>query len=66
MRRDVYHYIETYRICWVSKGTTTNVGLSMPLSIPTQPWADINMEFVLGLSHTRRDMDSIFIVMDQF
>ncbi|KAH9726539.1 Endonuclease [Citrus sinensis] len=66
MRREIYHYVETCRICQVSKGATTNAGLSMLLPIPTQPWADISMDFVLGLPCTERGMDLIFVVVDRF
>ena len=66
MRCDVYHYVETCHICQISKGTTTNAGLYILLLLPTQPWADISMYFVLGLPHTRRGMDSIFVVVDRF
>ena len=52
MRRDVYHYVETYHICQVSKVTATNVGLYMLLTIPTQPWTNISMVFVLEFPHS--------------
>ncbi|GKB20421.1 putative nucleotidyltransferase, ribonuclease H [Tanacetum coccineum] len=66
MRKEVDHYVKRCRICQVSKGTTTNAGLYMPLPIPLQPWVDINMDFVLGLPRTQMGNDSIFVVVDHF
>lgn len=54
MKCDFYHYVETCHIFQVSKGTVTNAGLFILLSTPTKPWVDINIDFVLGLSHTQR------------
>jgi hypothetical protein len=60
MRRVVTKFVERCRICQVSKGTTSNAGLYMPLPVPSQPWNDVCTDFVLGLPHIQRGMDFIF------
>ena len=52
--------------CQKAKSRLNPHGLYMPLSVPSIPWVDISMDFILGLPRTKRGRDCIFDVVDRF
>lgn len=66
LRRNVERFVERCITCQRSKGHASNAGLYLPLPIPTQPWTDISMDFIMGLPRTKKGFDSIFVVVDRF
>jgi hypothetical protein len=66
MRHDVECYVSRCTICNKAKSRLNPHGLYMPIPVPSVPWEDISMDFVLGLPKTKRERDSIFVVVDLF
>jgi len=66
MRRDVERHVLRCETCHKAKSRLNPHGLYTPLPIPSVPWEDISMDFVLGLPRTKRGRDSIFVVVDHF
>ena len=66
MRRDVEWYVARCTTCQKAKSRLNSHGLYMPLPVSSTPWANISMDFVLGLPRTKRGRDSIFVVVDRF
>ncbi|XP_021305467.1 uncharacterized protein LOC110431096 [Sorghum bicolor] len=66
MRRDVQRHVERCIICLKAKSRLNPHGLYTPLPIPTVPWEDISMDFILGLPRSQRGRDSIFVIVDRF
>ncbi|KAG7593973.1 Integrase catalytic core [Arabidopsis thaliana x Arabidopsis arenosa] len=66
MKRDVERICGRCTTCKQAKSKVQPNGLYTPLPIPTHPWTDISMDFVMGLPRTRTGKDSIFVVVDRF
>jgi hypothetical protein len=66
MRRDAERFVARCTTCQKVKSHLNLYGLYMPLPVPSAPWEDISMDFVLGLPRTRKGRDSVFMVVDRF
>jgi hypothetical protein len=60
----IKHYVSQCTTCNKVKSRLNPHGLYMPLPIPSVPWEDISMDFVLGLPRIKRGRD-IFLVVDR-
>lgn len=54
MKRDVERVCEKCITCRKTKSQVKPHGLYTPLPIPSEPWVDISMDFVLGLPRSRK------------
>src|SRR4051812_48835668 len=54
MRRDVERFVARCTTCQKAKSRLNPHGLYMPLLVPSVPWEDISMDFVLGLPRTKK------------
>ena len=66
MKNDVETICGKYITCRQTKSRVQPHGLYTPLPIPSEPWIDISMDFVLGLPRTKLGKDSIVVVVDRF
>ena len=65
-RRDVERICSSCITYRKAKSRVMPYGLYTPQPIPSAPWVDISIEFVLGFPRSKRGKDSIFIVVDRF
>eukprot|EP01018_Ginkgo_biloba_P036423 Gb_25288 [translate_table: standard] len=64
LKKQVARFVEQCRVC--QEGAIQNTGLYEPLPVPSEPWTDISMDFVVGLPNTQRGHNSVFVVVDKF
>ena len=63
MKKDVICICDRCITCRKAKSKVTPHGLYTPLPVPSKPWVDIPMDFVLGLPRTKRGRYFIFVVV---
>jgi len=66
IEKDVQDILRRCGTCQASKIHSLPHGLYTPLPIPSLPWVDVSMDFILDLPKTQRNKDSIFVVVDRF
>jgi hypothetical protein len=66
MKRDVERVCSRCVTCRQAKSRVSPHGLYTPSPVPSAPWVDISMDFVLGLPRSWKGRDSIFVVVDRF
>ncbi|KAL4387763.1 hypothetical protein GQ457_09G017540 [Hibiscus cannabinus] len=66
MRKTVAKICASCLTCKLAKSKVMPHGLYTPLPIPSSPWIDLSMDFILGLPRTKKGQDSIFVVVDRF
>jgi hypothetical protein len=66
MREDIAEYVARCDTCQRVKAEHQRpADLLQLLEIPTWKWDDINMDFVVGLPHTQRGHDAIWVIVDR-
>ena len=66
MKVDVERICANCVACKQAKSTSKPHGLYQALPVPSSPWTDISMDFILGLPRSQRGNDSIFVIVDRF
>jgi hypothetical protein len=65
MKRKIAKYVSECHTCQRDKADHLRLaGNLQPLSIPEWKWENIFMDFIVGLPHTSRGYNSIWVVVD--
>ena len=65
MGLDVKAFVKSCDVCQRVKGGQLKTGLLQNLPVPSQPWADISMDFIMGLPRTDTGHDAIYVFVDR-
>jgi hypothetical protein len=62
----VQRICDRYITCKQGKSKVMPYELYTPLIVPTKPWVDVSLDYILSLPSSRKARDSIFVVVDRF
>jgi hypothetical protein len=66
LKRDVAEYVALCDTCQRVKAEHQRpVGLLQPMQIPEWKWEEVGMDFIVGLPHTQKGYDSIWVIVDR-
>ena len=66
MKQDIVEYVAKCPNCQQVKAENLKlVGITQIIEVLTWKWEAINMDFMVGVSKTRRQSDSIWVIMDR-
>ena len=66
MKRDIADFVSKCPNCQHVKVEHQNPGgMTQEINIPTWKWDVINMDFITGLPRTRRQHESIWVIVDR-
>jgi hypothetical protein len=65
MKKEIAAYVAKCDNCCRVKAIHMRPELLQPLSIPGWKWEEISMDFIVGLPTTKKDCDSIWVIVDR-
>ncbi|WVZ71108.1 hypothetical protein U9M48_019729 [Paspalum notatum var. saurae] len=66
MKQEIAKYVSEYDVYQRVKADHLKpAGMLRPLAIPTWKWEDVHMDFIVGLPHTQKGYESIWVVIDR-
>jgi hypothetical protein len=65
MRKEIAAYVARCDTCCRVKAVHMKAGLLQPLSILGWKWEEISMDFIVGLSPTVKNHNSIWVIVDR-
>ena len=62
---DVKRFVRSCDVCQRTKRGQSRSGLLQSLPVPSQPWADISMDFIMGLPETPNGHNAVYTFVDR-